>query len=109
MRRRVHFTKPVRLEWTSQSFYKFQFSFQAIVLCSYLLTYHKLLLREVKYCDNLECVNTMDFVVQSPKELGYYQVCKTLNAQEIMQRELAPLRKLRDNCKKTILTMDNLE
>jgi predicted AAA+ superfamily ATPase len=51
----------------------------------------------------------MDFVVQSPKELGYYQVCKTLNAQEIMQRELAPLKKLRDNCKKTILTMDNLE
>ena len=50
----------------------------------------------------------IDFVVQSPKEAAYYQVCQTLNTKETLEREITPLQKLRDNYRKFIITTDTV-
>jgi predicted AAA+ superfamily ATPase len=50
----------------------------------------------------------IDFVVQSPKDITYYQVCQTLSSKETLERETAPLRRLRDNYRKFIITADSI-
>jgi predicted AAA+ superfamily ATPase len=50
----------------------------------------------------------IDFVAQNSRELIYYQVAQTVSASETREREFRPLRKLRDNYKKVVLTMDEL-
>ena len=55
--------------------------------------------------DNLE----VDFVVEKPRgEHAYYQVSYTVADNITLQRELAPLQKIRDNFPKTIITHDTI-
>lgn len=51
--------------------------------------------------DNLE----VDFVADSG-ETRYYQVSKDVSAEETLEREMTPLRKIRDNYPKYLLTLD---
>ena len=48
----------------------------------------------------------VDFVVENPNEIKYYQVTQTLSNEEIKNRELRSLENIQDNYEKIILTMD---
>ena len=48
----------------------------------------------------------IDFVARQGDRLHYYQVSASLTEESTFQREIAPLRALRDNYPKTILTLD---
>ena len=50
--------------------------------------------------------NEVDFVVENPNEIKYYQVTQTLSNEEIKNRELRSLENIQDNYEKIILTMD---
>lgn len=50
----------------------------------------------------------VDFVALNSDGTEYYQVSQTVLAEETLQRELAPLRKIKDNYPKFLLTMDYL-
>jgi predicted AAA+ superfamily ATPase len=49
----------------------------------------------------------VDFVVQKQGGLTYYQVSANLTAKETFERELKPLRNIKDNYPKIILTLDH--
>ncbi|MDR2143026.1 MAG: ATP-binding protein [Treponema sp.] len=53
--------------------------------------------------DSLE----VDFVAWNETEKIYIQVTSTMAAPEVRERELLPLQKIRDNYKKTVLSMDS--
>lgn len=53
--------------------------------------------------DNLE----VDFIAQKGEETHYYQVAAGILDQSTYEREFAPLRKIKDNFPKFVLTMDN--
>ncbi|MCI2046645.1 MAG: ATP-binding protein [Faecalibacterium sp.] len=53
--------------------------------------------------DNLE----VDFVTVEPKKIVYYQVAATVRDESTLQRELAPLRTIKDHYPKIILTLDD--
>ena len=53
-------------------------------------------------CDALE----IDFVVRSGGLTSYVQVAETLRGPGVLERELAPLRAVRDNYPKTVVTLD---
>ncbi len=46
------------------------------------------------------------FVVQKNGEIEYYQVSANVSDSATFEREVSPLRLIRDNYKKTILTLD---
>lgn len=48
----------------------------------------------------------IDFVVQKNNEIIYYQVTASMVDQTTFERELAPLRSIKDNYKKIVLTLD---
>ena len=48
----------------------------------------------------------IDFVAVSPSETAYYQVTATMMDEKTAERELAPLRKIRDNHRKIVLSLD---
>ena len=48
----------------------------------------------------------IDFVVQKNNEIIYYQVTESMVDQTTFERELAPLRSIKDNYKKIVLTLD---
>lgn len=48
----------------------------------------------------------IDFVAQKNNEISYYQVTASMIDQTTFERELAPLRAIKDNYKKTVLTLD---
>ena len=48
----------------------------------------------------------IDFVVRQGGETAYYQVAETLRGEGVLERELRPLRDLRDNYPKTVVTLD---
>lgn len=48
----------------------------------------------------------VDFVAESPNDIKYYQVARTLAYDEIRKREVRSLESINDNYEKTILTMD---
>lgn len=48
----------------------------------------------------------IDFVVQKNNEIIYYQVRASMVDQTTFERELAPLRSIKDNYKKIVLTLD---
>jgi len=50
----------------------------------------------------------IDFVALNSEGTEYYQVSQTVLAEETLQRELVPLRKIKDNYPKFLLTMDYL-
>jgi predicted AAA+ superfamily ATPase len=53
--------------------------------------------------DSLE----VDFVARNDTETVYYQVTATMASPEVRERELLPLKKINDNYKKVILSMDH--
>lgn len=50
----------------------------------------------------------VDFIATTFNEKIYIQVCETLYSEETKGRELAPLKSIKDNYEKIILTMDNV-
>lgn len=48
----------------------------------------------------------IDFVVRRGGDLAYYQVAETCRGPGVLERELAPLRDIRDNYPKTLVTLD---
>lgn len=48
----------------------------------------------------------VDFVTQKQGVVSYYQVTADMAAQETFEREMRPLRNIRDNYEKTVLTLD---
>ncbi len=52
--------------------------------------------------------NEIDFVATKGDSKAYYQVCYTMASQETIDREVTPLRNIRDHFPKTIITADPL-
>ncbi len=50
----------------------------------------------------------IDFIATKGGETEYYQVCWTLASQETMEREVRPLRSVRNHYRKTVITADPL-
>lgn len=50
----------------------------------------------------------VDFVVEKQGAVEYFQVTASMAAPETFEREMAPLRNLKDNYPKTVLTLDRL-
>lgn len=48
----------------------------------------------------------MDFIATRADEKKYIQVTENMNALETRERELAPLRKIRDNYEKLVIALD---
>ena len=48
----------------------------------------------------------VDFVAQRGDEIAYYQVTASLTDERTFNREFAPLKAIRDNYPKTVLTLD---
>jgi len=48
----------------------------------------------------------VDFVARKRDEIAYYQVTASMTAPETFEREMRPLRNIRDNYEKTVLTLD---
>lgn len=50
----------------------------------------------------------IDFVVRNGQGLAYYQVSESTIQGEVMERELRPLQRIKDNYPKTLLTLDEV-
>ena len=50
----------------------------------------------------------VDFVAKKEGVYTYYQVAANMTAQETFERELRPLRNIRDHCEKIVLTAERL-
>jgi len=50
----------------------------------------------------------IDFIATKLNEKKYFQVCETISSEKTRVRELLPLKSLRDNHEKTILTLDEV-
>lgn len=50
----------------------------------------------------------VDFVAMKNGRVEYYQVAQTTLDDKVLERELAPLKKIRDNFPKYLLTLDDL-
>lgn len=48
-----------------------------------------------------------NFAANGPEGRKYYQVAETVAGEAALQRELRPLRALRDNYPKTLITLDD--
>ena len=48
----------------------------------------------------------MDFIATKADEKKYIQVTENMNAPETRERELMPLRKIRDNYEKLVIALD---
>jgi predicted AAA+ superfamily ATPase len=48
----------------------------------------------------------IDFVAETPKEKIYFQVCESLIDKNVFEREIAPLKLIKDNHEKIILSQD---
>ncbi len=48
----------------------------------------------------------IDFIAENPVEKIYYQVTETMKDKNVQERELSPLREVRDNYEKVVLSMD---
>ena len=60
------------------------------------------------YIVNIGKINDLevDFVVKSNNDIEYYQVTTSLYDENVKNREIASLKRIKDNYKKTILTLD---
>lgn len=50
----------------------------------------------------------VDFVAEHSGEIEYYQVSATIMHEDTFEREIAPLKRIRDNYPKYIITMDEM-
>jgi len=48
----------------------------------------------------------IDFIAETPKEKIYFQVCESLADRRVFEREIAPLKAIKDNHEKVILSQD---
>lgn len=53
-------------------------------------------------------VNEVDFVAQKQGTIIYFQVTASMISEETFNREMRPLKNIKDNYQKIILTLDNL-
>lgn len=58
------------------------------------------------YVGQLDRAGKVDFVVLEERNLAYFQVAATTLDEKVLERELAPLRKIKDNYPKYLLTLD---
>ena len=69
--------------------------------------YFELLFRGYKVATGKIDATEIDFVATKENETLYIQVALTVRDEETLQRELLPLKKIRDNYEKILLTLDN--
>lgn len=50
----------------------------------------------------------VDFVAEHNGETAYYQVAATVMSEDTFDREITPLKRIRDNYPKYIITMDEM-
>ena len=70
------------------------------------VVYLELLRRDYRVCIGKVGDTEVDFVAEKPSEKLYIQVTDTMLAESVLQRELRPLRAIRDNYEKIVLSMD---
>lgn len=71
------------------------------------IVYFELLRRGYDVAIGKAAEKEIDFIATKVDEKRYYQVTQTMRAPETRERELAPMRSIRDNHEKTILTLDH--
>ncbi len=81
--------------------YDFGFSLENIV-------YFELLRRGYKVMIGKSGTAEVDFAAEKQGEYSYYQVTADMTAEETFEREMRPLKLIRDNYEKTVLTADRL-
>ena len=72
------------------------------------IVYLELIRRGYKVCIGKIGELEIDFVTERSGEKCYYQVSATIMNDETFEREIAPLKRIRDNYPKYIITMDEL-
>ncbi len=72
------------------------------------IVFIELLRREYKVTIGKIGEYEIDFVAEKKGKIEYYQVCYLLSSEEVMSRELRPLKLLSDNYPKYILSLDDL-
>lgn len=72
------------------------------------IIYFELLRRGYKVNIGKFGVNEIDFVAQKQGTITYFQVTASMIAEETFNREMKPLKNIKDNYQKVILTLDNL-
>ena len=78
--------------------------------CLENVVYFELLRRGGKIWTGKSQESEIDFVVQKPMgEIEYYQVAYTAKDESTLERELSPLKKIKDNYRKFLLTTDDFE
>ncbi|MDR2999683.1 MAG: ATP-binding protein [Fibromonadaceae bacterium] len=78
--------------------------------CLENVVYFELLRRGGKIWTGKSQDSEIDFVVQKPMgEIEYYQVAYTAKDESTLARELSPLKKIKDNYRKFLLTTDEFE
>lgn len=72
------------------------------------IIYFELLRRGYKVNIGKFRVNEVDFVAQKQGTITYFQITASMIAEETFNREMKPLKNIKDNYQKVILTLDNL-
>ncbi len=71
--------------------------------------YLELLRRGYKVYVGAMTKGKIDFVAQNDQGLAYYQVTESTLQPDVMERELGPLQRIKDNYPKYLLTLDEIE
>ena len=66
----------------------------------------ELLRRDYRVCVGKAADAEVDFIAEKPSEKLYIQVTETMMSESVRERELRPLRLIRDNYEKIVLSMD---
>lgn len=72
------------------------------------IVYLELIRRGYKVCIGKTNELEVDFIAEKSGEKIYYQVSATILSEETYERETAPLKKIKDNYPKYIITMDEI-
>ncbi len=72
------------------------------------IVYLELIRRGYKCFVGKAAETEIDFIAIKGEELQYFQVCASAIEPSVMQREIAPLLKIKDNNPKTLLTLDSV-
>ncbi|MDD7280822.1 MAG: ATP-binding protein [Erysipelotrichaceae bacterium] len=70
------------------------------------IVYFELLRRGYRVCVGKTDTSEIDFVAQKNDEINYFQVTANMMDQTTFDRELAPLKSIKDNYRKIVLTLD---
>ncbi len=72
------------------------------------VVYLELLRRKNRVNIGKMCEKEVDFVATSMNEVEYFQVSASVLDENTLERELAPLKEIKDNYPKTLLTLDDI-